>query len=529
MQHPRGPRLRIVAVNDVYLLDNLPRLHGLIAHYTQHDPADRLLLTMAGDFVAPSLLSSLDAGAGMVDCLNALGFTHAILGNHEDDVPTAQLSERIRELGCPCLGTNVRGFSPELPRHDVVEVAAPGGRSVRVGLVGVVMNDPTIYQRVPFGGAQLLQPNASACAEAEQLRRAHGCHAVIALTHQNLRDDRALLADPSARFALVLGGHDHQVVLEQIDDTWIAKAGADAYHAVIADLCWPAVAGANDAPEVHVVLDDVARYPDDAAMRARVESHLARVRALGSATLLVLEPGQELSSIGTRSRQTSIGTMFATRIRRALSADACVFNGGGIRGARAYQQRFSYGDLETEVPFSNELVVVPLPGAVLERAIAFSRSLAPVEFGGFLQTCDAIQLDGGSIRQLGGVRFDPERLYRVALVRNLFTGMDGVVPLVEFAQAHPGAIPEPGAGQDVKLVLLSSFARSLWRQLGGFDQLDIDRDGMLTAADLERALDGKTGGQPASATAGILLRALDLDGDGGMTREEASSIEPDES
>lgn len=517
-------------MNDVYLLDNLPRLHGLIAHYRDHDPADRLLITMAGDFVAPSLLSSLDSGAGMVDCLNALGFTHAIFGNHEDDIATAQLSERVRELAFPCLGTNLRGFIPELPVSDVVDIAAPGGRTVRVGLVGVVMNDASIYQRVPFGGATLLPPNDAARSEAARLRAEERCDAIIALTHQNMSDDRALLAATEPRFALVLGGHEHQVLIEQVGATWITKAGSDAFHAIVADLAWPETAGPHDdTPEVHVVLDDVAKYPEDPAMRRRVDGHLAQVEALGSATLLVLAPGQQLSSVGTRIQQTSLGTLFSSRIRRALHSDACIFNGGGIRGARRYTERLSFGDLETEVPFSNELVVVPMPGSVLAEAILFSRSHAPVEFGGFLQTCDALELDEHhQLLRVHGEPFDAERFYRVALVRNLFTGMDGVRPLVDFARRCPGAIPEVGSGREVKLVLLSSFARSLWRQLGPFDALDLDRDGKLTAPDLERALvelssatPGTTGVAPsASATAGILLRALDLDRDGALAREE---------
>ncbi|MBK7156858.1 MAG: hypothetical protein IPH72_34700 [Sandaracinaceae bacterium] len=82
----RVRRLRVVAVNDVYVLDELPRLASLVQAARTRDPADCLLVTVAGDFLAPSLLSSLDEGRGMVDCLNALGVTHVTLGNHEDDL-----------------------------------------------------------------------------------------------------------------------------------------------------------------------------------------------------------------------------------------------------------------------------------------------------------------------------------------------------------------------------------------------------------------------------------------------------------
>lgn len=85
----RGPALRVICINDVYTLEHLPRLKNLVQHHTVTRPADRLLVTLAGDFIAPSILSSLDKGAGMIDCLNAIPITHVMFGNHEDDVGMA--------------------------------------------------------------------------------------------------------------------------------------------------------------------------------------------------------------------------------------------------------------------------------------------------------------------------------------------------------------------------------------------------------------------------------------------------------
>src|SRR5688572_27376601 len=105
-----SPRLRIVAVNDVYSLDCLPSLASLVKHHAEHDPADAYIVVMAGDFVAPSVLSSLDAGRGMIDCLNHVPITHAILGNHEDDIEVDQLRARLHEFQGIVLMTNLHGF-----------------------------------------------------------------------------------------------------------------------------------------------------------------------------------------------------------------------------------------------------------------------------------------------------------------------------------------------------------------------------------------------------------------------------------
>lgn len=172
-------KLRIVSVNDVYLLDNLPRLRSLVRHHSEHDPADALLVLVAGDFLSPSLLSSLDGGRAMIECLDAVGVTHVTFGNHEDDLGRDDLVARARELRAKWLATNVAALDGALPRSDVLEV-----RGVRVGLVGVVMNDPAVYREPPFGGATVESANEAALREAERLVRDEACAFVVPLTHQ---------------------------------------------------------------------------------------------------------------------------------------------------------------------------------------------------------------------------------------------------------------------------------------------------------------------------------------------------------
>src|SRR5262249_50108383 len=156
------------------------------------DAADVMIVVVAGDFVAPSILSSIDAGRGMVECLNDVGITHVVFGNHEDDVTTEELRKRVRELHATWLATNVHRFDPPLPEILVLEVGAHAARVVRVGLVGVVMDDKTVYRRAPFGGAAMEPANAAALREARRLMDVEHCSCVISITHQTLADDRAL-------------------------------------------------------------------------------------------------------------------------------------------------------------------------------------------------------------------------------------------------------------------------------------------------------------------------------------------------
>ncbi|WP_157907363.1 5'-nucleotidase C-terminal domain-containing protein [Sorangium cellulosum] len=525
---PGGPSLRIVCVNDVYLLDNLPRLATLVRRHAE-GPADRFLVVMAGDFLAPSLLSSLDHGRGMVDCMNALPITHTIFGNHEADVELPELRARVQEFRGTWLNTNMPSFTPALPTHEILDVSSPGGRAVRIGLLGLLVHVKGLYRRDAFGGIDIEPANEAALRWTRRLLRDEGCACVIPITHQSRDQDLALArAQRDPRFPVILGGHEHEVTLDDVDGCWVVKAGTDAESAAIIDLVWPALAppaGVPDLPAVTVRIEEVGAYPEDPAMRARVDRHMQIVRDLDAATLLRLPPGSELSSVGTRAQQTSLGALLCSRIRDAFGADGCLFNGGGIRGGRAYRERFTYGDLKAEVPFSNEVVVTLLPGRVVREAVAASRSRAPAQHGGYLQIDDRMATDArGALIAIDGLPLVDDRAYRIALPRGLLGGMDDIAPLVRFAQEHPEKVPPADSGRDPKLVLVESFAADLVRQLGAFEAIDADGDGRVSAEELRDAVSRTTSETPSEVVVGEMMKALDRDGDKRVTRGEVDAL-----
>jgi 2',3'-cyclic-nucleotide 2'-phosphodiesterase (5'-nucleotidase family) len=327
---------------------------------------------------------------------------------------------------------------------------------------------------------------------------------------------------------VILGGHEHEVILDDVDGCWVVKAGTDAESAAIIDLVWPAMAppaGAPDLPAVTVRIEEVGAYPEDPAMRARVDRHMQIVRDLDAATLLRLPPGSELSSVGTRVQQTSLGALLCSRIRDAFGAEGCLFNGGGIRGGRAYRERLTYGDLKAEVPFSNEVVVTLLPGRVVREAVAASRSRAPAQHGGYLQIDDRMATDArGVLSAIDGLPLVDERAYRIALPRGLLGGMDDIAPLVRFAQEHPEKVPPADSGRDPKLVLVESFAADLVRQLGAFEVIDADGDGRVSTEELRAAVSRATSETPSEVVVGELMKALDRDGDKRVTRGEVDAL-----
>lgn len=158
--------LRIIAINDVYELDNFP--HFSTARKLESAGANLTIATLNGDFVAPSLLSSLDKGHGMVDCMNIAGIDYVCFGNHENDIPLNQLHNRIKESKFTWINSNMQSLPlpPDigcLPDRVIIEVKSDDASSIRkVALLGLNTEDPSIYPPGAFGGCKIEPLNETA-------------------------------------------------------------------------------------------------------------------------------------------------------------------------------------------------------------------------------------------------------------------------------------------------------------------------------------------------------------------------------
>ena len=126
--------LTIVHVNDLDRLDGsgdrggvarLATVVGEVRASTSH-----VLVTHGGDAISPSLLSSFDRGAHMIDLFNRVGFDAMVLGNHEFDFTPAVTVRAHRGGRVPRPGEQ-RGRARRhvrwtaSPRHLLIEASAP--------------------------------------------------------------------------------------------------------------------------------------------------------------------------------------------------------------------------------------------------------------------------------------------------------------------------------------------------------------------------------------------------------------------
>eukprot|EP00040_Diaphanoeca_grandis_P036436 m.232247 g.232247 ORF g.232247 m.232247 type:complete len:673 (-) comp33617_c0_seq1:29-2047(-) len=477
-------RLRIFQFNDVYLLDNLAKVKTCVDKLSQGFPRSNVLTVLPGDFLAPSLLSGIDHGRGMVNVLNQIPVDIVCFGNHEADVPYLSLVDRIAEFKGVWLNSNMRTFEPACPDNHVIEL--DGGR--KVGFVGLNIGggkDTTLYRKNAFNGAKIT-PVLEAVGDAvARLTAEHGdLDTVIPLTHQDVKDDRKLAATGHG-FSVILGAHNHFEVHEVVDNTLILKAGQDANKVIVLDVVWEEGTPAQSPPssvscffEVinqdvdlkHGVSKDLQQnhhFEANVDMQANVDRWLKPVVELQEATILKVKDGS-ISSIGPRLHESTMATLIATALRKVTQVDIALVNGGGIRANKKYGTHITFADLNTECPFPSPFLVVPVDGKTLSEAIQFSRRKwilnPPEEDGGAFHFDDKSVCDPktGQLLVIRGKPLEPQKTYE-CLIDSYMLSYNKV--FAKFKNENEDLIPPPESGLPMLPLLLEQFSFQAWRNV----------------------------------------------------------------
>ena len=429
--------LTIVHVNDLDRLDGsggrggVARLASVVKE-VRAASAGRVLVTNGGDAISPSLLSSFDQGAHMIDLFNRIGFDAMVLGNHEFDFAPAVTVQRIAEARFPMLSNNA--FEPDGTLIDGVtdHLLLDAGR-YRVGVFGLT----TVTTAVKSSPAPVtFRPAVEVAAEQAEKLRAAGADLVIALAHTDRTEDRALMRQGAVD--LLLSGDDHDMKIEVGADTTFVESSEQAKFVTVVEIEMDTVEGRSGPrfvwqPSFRVV--NTASVAPDPDLQTVVDAYLARL-----SEELDVEIGSTAVELDTRrsvvrSRETGFANLMVDAMRTATGADAALTNGGGIRADKVYPPGaiLTRRDIQSELPFSNKTVVLEVTGADLRAALEVGVSGVAEGFGGFPHVSgmayrfDASKPAGGRIVSVtvGGAPLDPARTYRLATNNFLGRGGDG--------------------------------------------------------------------------------------------------------
>ncbi|RAU22977.1 bifunctional metallophosphatase/5'-nucleotidase [Paramagnetospirillum kuznetsovii] len=437
-------RLTFLHVNDIYEYRPVGGQGGLAELMTRLDEkrasVANPVFTFGGDLLSPSLASNITKGAHLIEFFNALAPAAAVPGNHEFDFGAANFAVRIGESRFPWIGSNVLG-SDGKPFGGMLASLLTEIGGVKLGFLGVLTSQTSRMSSAD--GVTFADEKSTALAMAQELRN-RGAEVVIALTHQDMDEDRRL-ALKARGIDLILGGHDHDPISYKEDGALVVKAGHDAQFLaeveMLVDRPDPGKTGPTTVTPLSWRFTRVAGAPPSpklAGLAARVDALLGDAL---EAPLATLTTAMDSRTGAVRGDESAIGNLFADALRAHFKADMALINGGGLRGNRQYEPGtvLTRRDILAEMPFGNAVMALDITGKQMLAALEHGLSAVAAKAGRFPQvsglavTYDSTKPVGSRVISalVNGKPLEPRRVYRLATTDYLGNGGDDYKVLTE--------------------------------------------------------------------------------------------------
>lgn len=382
-------RVTFLHVNDVYQFmpveggarGGLGRLLTLKKRVQAETP--HVVFTLGGDTLSPSVETRTYKGAQMIDAWNAIGLDYSVLGNHEFDIKTPELLQRIKESKFTWLGANVIDRNTNQPFADMPPFVVREFDGVKVGIVGLLL--PEAKETSSMDESLTVTDYClTANLIVSRLRRVEKVDAVVGLTHMFMEQDKRVAG--CAEFDLILGGHEHTLLQSSAHGTPIFKMTADAREMGRFNLNFDRQTKRLRSIdwEIIPVTDAIPSAAEFAPVVARYKDLLDQLAVKVGATAVELDA----LSLSNRTKETNVGNFIADAYRAAVGADIGFVNGGSIRADLTYKPGvLTKRDVLSMLPFNNPVIKVEVTGKLLREILEHSvaRSAEDNEPGRFPQ------------------------------------------------------------------------------------------------------------------------------------------------
>jgi 5'-nucleotidase / UDP-sugar diphosphatase len=375
--------LKIVHFNDLDRMEEdegkggVARFAAVVEEVRAANP--HVLVTNGGDSISPSLLSSFDHGAHMIDLFNKIGIDAMVLGNHEFDFGPEVAAERIAEAQFPILSNNALKADGSL-LDGVTESLIVNVGDYRVGLFGLTAASTAL--RSSPGDVTFADPVATAGSMAAELREI-GADLVVALAHTDRGEDDELIR--TAPVDLVLSGDDHDLRVAYDGRMALVESGSQAEFVSVITVTMDTVEGRNGPSfvwEPAFELINTASVEPDARLAEAVQGYADKLSAELDVEIGTTEMPLDTRRTTVRAEESAFANLIVDAMRKAVGADVALTNGGGIRADRTYEAgtTLTRRDVQSELPFGNKTILIEISGADLREAL--ENGVSEVENGG---------------------------------------------------------------------------------------------------------------------------------------------------
>ncbi len=434
---PETVKLTILTFNDIYDVNAQNGYLGVAGLKTlldkERQTSDRYITTVNGDFLSPSIYSSVSKGKHMIDIFNLLEVDVVTFGNHEFDFGAEVLADRIKESEFVWLGTNVIDIHSGMPFANTASTVLFQIGTITFGMIGLTTTETAELSSAPRG--ILFAPIILSAQAAVHKLKKHGADVVIALTHLYFNED-IQLARNVPEIDVILGGHDHEPMAYIEGNTLIFKSGVDGKYLGRIDLeIEKRQVGERSKTIVYPSYKLLPNhgYERNPQILAKLEEFKTFAEMRMSAKLGITTDAMTTKTV--RKGENAFANIVTDALRKYYNADIGILNGGAIRGFRDYSAAYGLtrGDIQAELPFNNVAVLIEISGENLLKAIEYGLMKMDEQCGCFLHfsglrvVYDSKSKPGSRVREVfvNDQPIDRNAKFKVATADYVIRGGDG--------------------------------------------------------------------------------------------------------
>jgi 2',3'-cyclic-nucleotide 2'-phosphodiesterase (5'-nucleotidase family) len=387
----------------------------------------------AGDFLNPSVIGTLPynnqdiKGRQMIEVMNEMGMQYVGFGNHEFDLKMPELQARLNESNFTWIASNIsqkadnqafakikNGQRAPLPTYQIMRIG-----QLKIGLLGLVL--PISHR--DYVQTQGVLPTAQKLCQQLQ----DSTDFILAITHQTIDEDRQL-AQALPQIRLIMGGHEHEHHTEQLNQTLICKADANAktvyIHYLRYDTSQRALKISSELKKIDQTIADDPKTAQIVNKWLKIAENSLREQGFDPYEIVMTthEPLDGLE-VSVRNEATNLTDLLAKAVLSPFAnAQASIFNSGSIRIDDKVNGSLTQYDVLRILPFGGEVWLLEMSGNLLKKVLEAGKKNQ--NNGGFLHYSKIEYLKKKSRWLINHQKIRTKKKYKIAINDFLLTGKE---------------------------------------------------------------------------------------------------------
>ncbi|CAD8112017.1 unnamed protein product [Paramecium sonneborni] len=429
------------------------------------------LTLFSGDIFAPSALSNIYRGDQMLYPIQQFNIDVACPGNHDFDYTIEHVESLFLKSKIPWVLSNVfnaetnQNFAHTLPHFT--KLCNIGNQPFKIGFLGLA-EEEWLGQIVEIPQHLIAYEDYLHCAErtVKYLREEEKCEFIIGLTHMRVPNDHNLIYHLiDSKIDLVLGGHDHMIYCEKINQSLFMKSGTNFKNLGIIRISLNEITNkdlinnfiydnfSNDKSivelqqslilnskfHIHVsIMNILNSIPQNIDMRNYVDLKIEEYNIQKQKIVCFSNCDLECRFPEVRNKETNLSNLYADILKYELDAEISFFNSGTLRADDIIHKGIiTYKELDKIFPMPDQIVKFNIKGTNLLRMLENGVGKWPNFDGRFLGvsgiqfTFDPTKPQGSRIInvKINGNDLEMDRMYKAASQCYISMGFDGFLKI----------------------------------------------------------------------------------------------------